>query len=376
MSRPRVLSRIPLAPGALGPAAAAVAARLAPAGRVWGQLLGTFLTQIDPLLTRLVPQRRAVIVAEGEALVLYEQVGRGAPVRRGPLEGEAQAAPGRFAAVDLRLPADRMLRRSLTLPAAGLAYLQPIIAHRLERLTPWRMDKVMHGFAVSPDARTDGTITVDLLATSADRLAPVLDRLAARGFVPTSLGSTEDPLDAPPRLDLYAGRPGATDRTLRRRVGRAAVVTVAGLLAACLASAWIAEEAETGQAEATVRLTALRSRLQAHRGGATSRERDLIDAHGAASALVLLDALSAAIPDGTVLREMNLSAAKIRLAGRSSDAPALIAQLEGKAGLTGVRFAAPVVRDAEGRDLFEITAERPAVAGAGTDQARPFRGVR
>lgn len=360
----------------------AAAARLAPAragaGRIAGHLLDAFLAQIAPLLTRIVPQRRAVIVAEGGALVLHEQAGRGAPVARGPLGEAAQAAPGRFAAVDLRLPADQMLRRSLTLPSAGRAYLPSIIAHRLERLTPWRMDKVLHGFAVSPEERTDGTLVVDLLATSADRLTPILARLSAAGFVPTSLGSAEDPLDAPPRIDLYAGRPGPADRALRRRVGRIAVATIAVLMGACLASAWVAQEAEAEQSETAAHLAALRSRLQAHRGGATSRERALIEAHRDTSALVLIDGLSAAIPDSTVLREINLTPEKVRLAGRSSDAPGLIKQLEGKAGMTGVRFAAPVVRDAAGRDLFEITAARPGEAGHGTkpDPTRPFRGPR
>ena len=363
----------------------ALAARLVhvgrAAGRVWGQLLDAFLDRIAPLVSRVVPQRRAVIVAEGETFVVHEQAGRGALVRRGSLEEIAGAALGRFARIDLRLPADQMLRRSLTLPSAGRAYLPSIIAHRLERLTPWRMDKVLHGFAVSPEERTDGTLAVDLLATSADRLAPILDRLAARGFVPTNLGCDADPLDVPPSIDLYSGRPGIADRGLRRRVGRIAVVSIAVLMMACLTSAWIAQEAEAEQAEITARLAALRTRLQAHRGGGTSREQALIDAHRDASALVLIDRLSAAIPDSTVLREINLSVGKVRLAGRSSDAPALIQQLEGQVGLTGVKFAAPVVRDAAGRDLFEITAQRtgdPAgsTRGQGFDHARPIRGAR
>ncbi|MCJ2011907.1 PilN domain-containing protein [Methylobacterium sp. J-076] len=361
----------------------AMATRLAPAravaDRVSGQVLDAFMAQIAPLFSCIVPQRRAVIVPEGDTLVLHEQAGRGPLVRRGPLDEADAAVPGRFAIIDLRLPADQMLRRSLTLPSAGRDYLPSIIAHRLERLTPWRMDKVLHGFAVSPEERTDGSLAVDLLAMSADRLAPVLDRLAARGFVPTSLGSVEDAIDAPPRIDLYAGRPATADRATRRWVARIAIGTITVLLAACLASAWVAQEAEAEQAETTGRLAALRSRLQAHRGGGTSHERALIEAHREASALVLIDGLSAAIPDTTVLREINLSSGKVRLAGRSSDAPALIKQLEGRAGLTGVRFAAPVVRDAAGRDLFEITAERPGEpkgAGRGTDPAHPFRGPR
>ena len=344
---------------------ARLAARSAPARALAAGLLDAFLSQIEPVVARLVPRRRAVIVLEGDALVLHEQVGRQPPVRRGILSGERRPLSAPPTTVDLRLPPDRLLRRTLALPEAGRDYLRPIIAHRLERLTPWRPDRVVHGFAVVPGERADGTIAVDLLATSLDRLAPVLDRLASAGLVPSSLGSAEDPLDAPPRIDLYAGRPGGADPRLRRIVGRAALGTVAVLAACAIGSGWLAGASEDARAADAARLGALRTRLQASRG-APSGDLGLIAAHRAGSSLVLLDGLSAAIPDGTSLREINLTADKIRLVGRSGDAPALIGPLEGRAGLTGVRFAAPVVRDAAGRDLFEIVAER-AVKPIGAD---------
>ena len=364
--------------GASAELRARLAARSAPARALAAGLLDAFLSQIEPVVARLVPRRRAVIVLEGDALVLHEQVGRQPPVRRGILGeilgGERPPLSAPPTTVDLRLPPDRLLRRTLALPEAGRDYLRPIIAHRLERLTPWRPDRVVHGFAVVPGERADGTIAVDLLATSLDRLAPVLDRLASAGLVPSSLGSAEDPLDAPPRIDLYAGRAGGADPRLRRIVGRAALATVAVLAACAIGSGWLAGASEDARAADAGRLAALRTRLQASRG-APSGDLGLIAAHRAGSSLVLLDGLSAAIPDGTSLREINLTADKIRLVGRSGDAPALIGPLEGRAGLTGVRFAAPVVRDAAGRDLFEIVAER-AVKPVGPDGPAATRGAR
>ncbi|MBE7196997.1 MAG: PilN domain-containing protein [Parafilimonas terrae] len=356
-------------------ASTALAGRLAPIraviGGTWDGLVAAFTARIEPLLDRLVPQRRAVIVVEGDALVLYERTGRGSPVRRGALGSTGGEAPPRFALVDLRLPADQLLHRSFTLPSTGRAYLRPIIAHRLERLTPWRADRVEYGFAIRDANQADDTLAVDLLAVSADRLGPLLARLAGHGLVPTSLGSAADPIDAPPRIDLYADRPGDADGMRHRLVGRIALATLTGLAALCLASALLAQEAEGARDDASARLAALRSRIQPKQNGAASHDRLLIEAHRDASVLVLLDGLSAALPDTTVLREINLSSDKLRLVGRSTDAPALISRLEGEVGLSKVRFAAPVVRDAEGRDVFEIAAERPRKAAAPSRGAVP-----
>ncbi len=346
---------------------AALAGRLAPVrasvSGTWERLVATFAAQIEPLLARLAPRRRAVIVIEGDAFVLHEQTGRGPLVRLGALGSVPPDRPHPVAIVDLRLPADLLLRRSFTVPAAGRDYLRPIIAHRLERLTPWRPERVEYGFAIRAEKQADETLAVDLLAISGDRLGPILARLAAHGYVPTSLGSADEPLETGPRIDLYAERPVAALRTRHGLLGRIALATLTGCAGACLASAIVAQEAESARIEVSARLAALKSRIQTTQSGLDAPDRLLIDAHRKASALVQLDVLSAAIPDGTVLREINLSPSKLRLVGRSTDAPALVSRLEGEAGLGRVRFAAPVVRDPEGRDLFEIAAERPG-AGA------------
>ena len=234
----------------------------------------------------------------------------------------------------------------------------------------------MYGFKAQADEPTPGTIGVDFLATSADRLAPILDRLSAAGLVASRLGSAEDPLDAPPRIDLYEARVRGADARLRRVAKGALLAAFLGLTAACAATAWLASRAEDDRAEAAGRLAALRTRIQAGQGAAPSRDGALIEAHRDGSILTLLDQLSAAVPDHTVLREVNLAARKVRLVGRSGNAPALIAQLEGQAGLSGVRFGAPVVRDADGWDLFEVVAERqgaPRVASAPDGPPSPRR---
>ncbi|SFK53952.1 PilN domain-containing protein [Methylorubrum salsuginis] len=331
---------------------------VAQAGGAVSLLLDAFVAAIEPRLGRFLDRSRRIAVVEGDGLALYE-VRDGRVSARGLFDG---AAPQNFAGrgLELRLPPHVFLARTLRLPDAGRDYLGPILSHRLERLTPWRPDRVLYGYDVPEPAGPDGTIAVDLLATSSDLVAPHLDALNAAGLKVTALGSAAAPLDTPLAIDLYRGRPGASGGSpLRRPVALAAALAFGLLVPACLAAALLAASAEAEQAEAGAHLAALRSRLAARSGTGGTREAALLAAKQPdSSILVLIDRLSTALPDGTVLRELDADATKVRLVGRSDDAAALIGLLEGQGGLSAVRFAAPVIRDAERREAFDIVASR------------------
>lgn len=332
--------------------------------KVAGLLLDAFVAGLEPRIGRFIDRSRRVAVVEAEGIALYEI--RDRQVRPlGRLGATALPDDFRAGPLELRLPPERFLQRSLRLPDAGRDYLGPILAHRLERLTPWRPEKVLYGWAVPEPAGPDGTIAVELLATSADAVAPHLAALEAEGLTVAALGSAAEPLDAPLTIDLHRGRDGSGggDR-LRRLTKRVATILFAVLIPAWLVTGWIADSAEAERAESEARLGTLRVKLAARAGGGGSRERALIEAKRPENAmLVLVDRLSAALPDTAVLRELDADAAKVRLVGRSStDASALIAILEAQAPLKQVRFAAPVIRDAERRDAFDIVASRSEAA--------------
>ncbi|WP_375462389.1 PilN domain-containing protein [uncultured Methylobacterium sp.] len=338
-------------------------------GRALSALLDAFVARLAPLAARVSAGPRHVAVVEPGGLALHTfHGGRHKGRAAAPLHlRDGERAPDAFRSGDLelRLPPEQFLTRALRLPDAGRGYLQPIIAHRLERLTPWRADKVLYGFSVVEGVAEDGTIGVELLATSLDLAAPFLKRLADSGLTPTALGSAAEPLDAPLRFDLYRGRAEQTDGRLRARTARALAIVLAALGPACLISFALASSAATDLREAEESLASLRAKLSARSGPGTSRERALIEAKRPESAaLVLIDRLSRALPDNTVLRELDIDPARIRLVGRSADAPALIARLEAEAQLRNLRFAAPVIRDADRRDAFDLVAARGPAAEA------------
>ncbi len=330
-------------------------------------LLDAFVATLRPLVSRLSTGVSHVVAIAPDGLVLHTlQKDRLGPPHY--LAGGARAPDAfKVGALQLRLPPELFLTRALRLPYAGRSYLQPIIVHRLERLTPWRADQVLYAYSVVDGVSEDGTIGVDLLATSVDLVAPFLARLTSVGLTATALGSAAEPLDAPLRFDLYKGRTQASDGRLRSRIGRAFAILLGGLAAAWLISAIVAASAMSDAQDVQQRLTALRTKLALRGGPGTSRERVLIEGKRADTAtIVLIDKLSRALPDGTVLRELDIDPARIRLVGRSVDAPALIARLEVEAGLKNPRFAAPVIRDADRRDAFDLVATR----GDAPDAAR------
>ena len=79
--------------------------------------------------------------------------------------------------------------------------------------------------------------------------------------------------------------------------------------------------------------------------------------------VVLIDRLAGAIPADTFLKELAATSDKLRLVGTSGNAPALIGKLE-KIGLANVRFTSAITREKDGRDSFEITADRAPLPGA------------
>jgi general secretion pathway protein L len=75
------------------------------------------------------------------------------------------------------------------------------------------------------------------------------------------------------------------------------------------------------------------------------------------SSVILLEALSRALPDSAYLTEIRLESGTLRIIGLADDAPGLLAPLEQSGHLTGVHFSAPTTRGSDGKSFrFSIEA--------------------
>lgn len=345
------------------------------------KLLDAFVEAVEPLFGRLVSKDRLVAVEDGHGLSFFA-VAKGRVTPIGDTAGPAardlkRLRRARGDAVELRLQPSRILTRTLNLPAAGREFLEPIIEHRLERLVPWRPEKVLFGYVADGETAADGSMTVEFAATSEEIAAAAVARLEAFELVPTALGSAAEPIERPLRVDLYRGSRDVGRKRLRRTVAFGLAIVFGLLVPATAASFVVGGMADTRLAELEQRLATKRNVLRAATGAgaAEGRDRDLIRSKSADTAVVLLiDRLATVVPDDTYLRELTIEGAELHLVGLSASAPSLIGVLEAEPGLSDVRFAAPVTRTEDGRDSFDIVAAWdtrvvPNAGGTGTSGA-------
>ena len=331
----------------------------------WMTLVEAFCATIDPYLSRYFPDIRLVAVVASSGALELNRAAKGEVTFLGSPEAfgadtRAALASARWTAVELRLRPDQVLQRSLSLPAASREFLPAIIEHKLERLTPWRPDRVLYGYRVLDEAEATG-LTVALSATSKDFVTAPLAALGSLGLAPTAIGVEDGPLATPIRVNLLRGPSKAARIDSRRMVSRIALATFAVLGVIWLATSLMASGADDAAQVASVRLMKARRLLKtASLGDVGERERALLEEKRPERAtVVLVDKLAAAIPADTYLKELSIGDDKARLVGVTTNAPALVGELEAT-GLRNVRFTAAVTREKDGKDSFEISADRVA----------------
>jgi len=271
-----------------------------------------------------------------------------------------RSARGGF--VVLELPPDRVVRRQLTLPAQARAFLGGIVQNQIDRLSPWKSDQASYGFAVQPGEAGAGLAVTVLIASRAAMEASreaaaeaglVVDRIVARDGSDAGLAA----------IPLWSRTADGSATMLRRArlAAGAAVLAIVGLTVGVSVWAVMSADAASAEGEALgARIKTLQRQALAPAGAALpagSPERVWAWKAGAPSAVVLLEALSFALPESAYLTEFTLQGTTVRLVGQATDAPALIQQLERSGHVAAVRFFAPTTRAADGtRFRFHIEA--------------------
>jgi general secretion pathway protein L len=300
---------------------------------------------------RLVPSQSGYVLEDRPGRTphgtLNFQVGSGGRLRLVP---EKLAGAARGKAVDLILSPDEALVRTLEpLPPESRAYLDGIVQHNLERVTPWRAGDVLHCHHALAISSGDPRLLTTIVATARPLMQPRIDALEALGVSSLRLivpGAGSEGADAV--IEIGGGQSATRLRKAARRragFGLASLAAVFGLGAAVLT--WAMSRAGNRLAAATTTLAQQRSALLGSPAGARqARDAEAIWAkkHETTPVVVTLESVSAALPDDTWLTEFRIGDGRVRLTGVSRNVTALVPLIERVPGFADARFFAPTIR--------------------------------
>lgn len=258
-------------------------------------------------------------------------------------------------AVLLQLPPGMLLEKQLQIPLAAQRDLAQVVRYEIDRETPFAVDEVYWSVTVLARNRALGQLTSCLtLAVKAD-LDPVLDALHGSGIKPTALVE---------RIDgrrIALGAKASMRAVLADPTGHGRVPLYAGLAAVLAMAAIVGPfiRQDVTRASLDARIAGLQAdadtalALRRQNGGAATDLGDPQTASG--NPLLVLAAVTDALPDDTYLSDFTQHHREIGLIGQSRDAAALIQRLSDNTVLRDPGFSAPVTRDpGTGVDNFAI----------------------
>ncbi|ANB16794.1 PilN domain-containing protein [Dokdonella koreensis] len=274
------------------------------------------------------------------------------------------------------IDAGRVLRRTISLPAAAEENLRQVLSFEMDRQTPFKADQVYFDSRIVSRDASGRTIHVELVLLPRPQLDAEITTLAGGALA----------LDG---VDIWrAGHGGQRshinllppDRRAHRRdlrlplnLGLAALAVVLLLLAM---SKWL-----DNRAAAVESMREKVNQADAQARQVSDLKRSLVDSIAGANFLAdkkrneplvvaVLDDLTQRLPDDTFLERMNIENGQLQLQGQSREAAKLIGLLGESPYLSNPNFQGAIQPDPRtSKERFQITAELKRTKVAGTEDA-------
>jgi general secretion pathway protein L len=287
-----------------------------------------------------------------------------------PLTDDWKAA-FRGGRVEVQLQSDHVMSRLLDFPSKANDFLDSMIRSQIDRLTPWGAGDAAFGWS-PPVTVANDRIEVTFVATSKLKVGPLLQlgqvvnaaSVEAHALVPTGDGSQA-------RIRLL-------DEPLRSIMGstvnmpfllRAILISVgAAAAASLLINVYLGGSLRSDLEDLQRRISQRRTALRLDVNGAASGFGLLAKRKQATpSSVMVLEAVSRALPDSTYATELRIEGDKIQVIGMTEDAPSLIHLMEQSPQFSRATFFAPTTRAAgETGERFHIEAHITAYFGSGS----------
>jgi general secretion pathway protein L len=259
--------------------------------------------------------------------------------------------------VVLEIPSENVVVRRVAVPVQAREFVAGIVRNQIDRLSPWHSDQSIYGFEADVDAEDPATLDVRVLIASRAAIDATRNQITAIGLSVDRVVASWCDAGGGKTVTLWS-RLVDVSPEYQARICRNIGIGIAATISACVAlSAWamISASLIRGRSEDVAgRIDTLRRQLQApltlqSAASLPPGERAWYDKETSPSAVIVIEALSRAVPDTAYLTEFSLQNTTLRIVGLTSDAPPLIASLEHSGSLTGAHFFAPTTREPDGK---------------------------
>ncbi|MBS0321719.1 MAG: PilN domain-containing protein [Proteobacteria bacterium] len=309
-------------------------------------------------------------------------------------EGRAHVAalfaPGARPGVTLALPPARVLRRTLTLPAAVADNLRATVGYDLDRLTPFKAEDVYYDAVVASRDSVRGTIVADIAVARRRVVDHAIAIARTFGADPLAVVPAAPADAAAVALDLMPN----VDHDERRRWGRWEVLVPLALVVVLAATALIvpvwqkraeaiavmrAADAEAIRAKQSDALREALARMTAQYNFTLQRK------HAYPAVGVVLEEISSLLPDDTWLTQFEFKTTTrgttqqrdVSLRGESANAGKLVSLLEAARTVGDATPRSPTTKlqpgPGESFDLGLKVKEQPLPAMVALADATPIR---
>ena len=260
--------------------------------------------------------------------------------------------------VELALRPDRFFFRPLEAPKRAAEFLDGVVRAQIDRITPWSVSEAAFGWS-APVEIANERIAVTVAAAPRAQLVPLTQALDALGAKSVAV-STALPDQTPITVFDESAADAAEARSVRRKLSAAllALALLAG--SAIAADIVVGNRLRDRQNDIAQRIAERRGLLRAGADAAANSALAQLERRKNASpaSVIVLEALSNALPDNTYVTELRVEGTKVQVVGFTSDAPSLIRLIERSPHFSRATFFAPTTRaPSDPGDRFHIEAQ-------------------
>lgn len=257
-------------------------------------------------------------------------------------------------------PAESLVRR-FRLPEATEENLEQVAGFELDRLTPFKTGQVYYHTRLVERLPESKQIAVELVLTPKSVLDPLLEELAACGWLPDRVEVAANPARRAHQLlpEQFRKPRERLPRMINLALGGLALMMLALIVAVPILGDY---QRSTSLEQELRRVSKEAKEVETLRQDAEKLTREahfVLDKKRSEPALVdVLNELTRVIPDNTWLYGLQYKDRRVVMQGQSPSASSLIAVIESSPYFKNTNFVSPVTKDVtSGLERFQIASE-------------------